>query len=436
MYTILVAGAGHGGLAAAAILAKAGHRVTVIEKKQESALGHDWEDRFSFDILADILGLSVDALPADIWRYRGDCTFVSPDMQNRIPIHYTAENRQKIMWRAPLIQLLVEHAKSCGVQFLFSTAVIGPVTDGGRVCGLLTEQGRMPADLVIDAAGVFSPVRSNLPEEFGIEKSPKHGDLFYACRTYFDRLPGYPDPSEPFEVYLCHKGEPGLCWFCTNEDSVDVLVGLIDPLSDEQIQSLQAGFRVQHPWMGSTVLHGGQRGFIPVRRPLTIMVANGYAAVGDSAFMTTPMNGMGIDLSLQAGKLLAQTVLHCQGILTTKKLWKYNRDYHRKFGASAAKNDALKSTILTLPQGGLDFLFAQGVVQASDLAGGEADMSVSALYKKISRGVKRPDAFLMLINGIIRGRMVGALYKNAPSAYAKESVRAWSESITSLDTPL
>ena len=43
------------------------------------------------------------------------------------------------------------------------------------------------------------------------------------------------------------------------------------------------------------MLHGGQFRVIPVRRPLTLLVGDGYAAVGDSAFMTTPMNGMGIE---------------------------------------------------------------------------------------------------------------------------------------------
>ena len=43
---ILIAGAGHGGLAAAGLLAKNGAQVTVIERFPEENLGHDWTDIF------------------------------------------------------------------------------------------------------------------------------------------------------------------------------------------------------------------------------------------------------------------------------------------------------------------------------------------------------------------------------------------------------
>lgn len=45
---IVVAGAGHGGVIAAAKLAKEGFDVTVYEKKKRENIGHDWEDRFDF----------------------------------------------------------------------------------------------------------------------------------------------------------------------------------------------------------------------------------------------------------------------------------------------------------------------------------------------------------------------------------------------------
>lgn len=50
---IVVAGAGHGGVIAAAKLAKEGFDVTVYEKKKRENIGHDWEDRFDFQTVLD-----------------------------------------------------------------------------------------------------------------------------------------------------------------------------------------------------------------------------------------------------------------------------------------------------------------------------------------------------------------------------------------------
>ena len=429
---ILIAGAGHGGLVAGAILAKAGHSVTVVEQAAREQLGHDWEDRFTFSVLTDELGITESDLPPEIWRDRGDCTFISPNGQTHIDIRFDASSRQRVMWRKPLLMLLLEHAEACGVRFLFETSVTAPLLDEQRVTGLRTQAGELAADLVIDAAGVFSPVRTNLPAELGIEKSPRRGDLFYARRVYFDRLPDVAAADIPFEVYLRHAGEEGLSWFCTNPDSVDVLIGRIDPLTDEQFEKHLAQFRATHPWMGTRLVHGGQSGVIPVRRPLTCMIAHGYAAVGDSAFMTTPMNGMGIDLSLRAGKLLAETVL-AHPDCTAQELWQYNREFHRLYGGETAKNAGLKSALLRLPAQDVDFLFASRVVESSDLAGGGRNVNVSALLGKLRRGMKKPAAFFAVVNGLMRGGRAAGLYKNAPEAYSPDAIARWSRRIEQLD---
>ena len=437
MKRILIAGAGHGGLAAGALLAQRGFDVTVIERNKREDLGHDWEDRFTFSLLCDLLGIGEEALPAGCWRYRGDCAFVSPAKRKRVVIRYTEETRQRIMWRKPLIGLLLDHAQAQGVKFLFETRVKGPAVRNGRVAGLETDAGTLSADLVIDAAGVFSPVRMGLPDGYGIEKEPKYGDLFYACRADYDRLPGYPDPEAPFEVYLYHEGERGLSWFCTNEDGCDVLIGRTDPLTEEKIAEQLAIFRESHPWLGQTVLHGGQYGVIPVRRPLTRMVGDGYAAVGDSAFMTTPMNGMGIDLSLQAGRLLAETVAAKRETdFSAADLWDYNRAFHRLYGGDAAKNEGLKNALLSLPPEGVDFLFEAEVIQSSDLAGAGRNTKLSALLGKFVRGMKQPASFFTILGGLMKGAKAAKLYRNAPDRFDREAIRRWSEKIAALDVRL
>ena len=425
---VLIAGAGHGGLVAAAMLAGVGHTVTVFEKKERRALGHDWEDRFTFSILADVLGMQAADLPADIWRYRGDCAFVSPSGGTRVVVHYPPEQRQKIMWRKPLLRMLLENAEMCGAQLRFGTTVHSPVTEGTRVAGLVVDGEAVPADLVIDAAGVISPVRANLPPECGIERMPRRGDVFYACRAYFDLHTPFEKPDVPFEVYLRHEGEQGLSWFCTHPDCADVLVGRVDPLTREETDALFARFRASHPWMGETVLHGGQFGVIPVRRPLARMVTDGYAAVGDSAFMTTPMNGMGLDLSMQAGRLLAKTVIET-GSADVSSLWQYNRMYHVLYGAETAKNDGLKNALLSMPREGVDFLFESGVIAAGDLSGAGRDMRVGTLLHKFARGMRRPAWFFVVLGGIVRGARSAKLYQAAPKDYSPDAVRQWSERI-------
>lgn len=424
MKEILVAGAGHGGLVSAAKLAKNGYQVTVYEKKQRDELGHDWEDRFTFSLLTRLT--ETEEIPPETWRYRGDCAFVSPSFRTKVVVRYEEGERQKMMWRKPLLRMLLRYAEEQGVRFRFGTEIKAPVVRENAVVGLQTSEGEVYGDMVIDACGVFSPVRMNLPDAFGIEKEPKKGDVFYAYRAYFDRLPGE-ETDVPFEVYLCHEGEPGLSWHLFNDDCVDVLVGRIYPLTEEKTTHELENFRLRHPSTGRTILHGGEYGIIPVRRPLAKMVADGYAAVGDSAFMTTPMNGMGLDLSMQAGELLADVVMHSDEY-TAEKLWAYNRGYHEKF-ADAAKNEGLKNALLSLPEGGVDFLFDNAVIQSSDLAGAGKNTNIGALLGKFVRGMKRPKFFFAIIKGLIKGGKNAGLFKNAPKRYDEKAIGVWARKI-------
>ncbi len=431
MKKIIVAGAGHAGLTAAAMLACSGFDVTVIEKEERENLGHDWEDRFDFDILSEITGKSIDVFPENSWRYRGDCAFLSPAKRKRIEILYSDENRQKIMWRKPLINMLIDNAAEKGAKLLFGTEVFKPLIDKGRVAGVSTSGGDFCGDLVIDCAGVFSPVKTNLPDEFGIDKSVKRGDLFYGWRAYFNKTDSVM-PQTPFEVYMYHEGEQGLSWCCTNENTVDILIGRIDKFGEDKIDEQLAIFRKDHPWIGTQIVHGGQYGIIPVRRPLTLMVANGYAAAGDSAFMTMPMNGMGIDLSLKAGIILADTLISCpESDFSAEYLWEYNKRFHKECGAFASKNEGLKNSILSLPSQGVDFLFENDVIQSSDLAGGGKDMNFGKLLGKFTRGMRNPKYFFAIVNGLIKGSSASSLYSRPPEKYDPGTISEWSGKIES-----
>ena len=81
---IIVAGLGHGGIAAAALISKAGFDVTVYEKEQEGHLGYDWTDIFAPEAL-EVAGVGMP--PEDKYEYKEDMTFFNPSLNVSLQQH-------------------------------------------------------------------------------------------------------------------------------------------------------------------------------------------------------------------------------------------------------------------------------------------------------------------------------------------------------------
>ena len=85
-----------------------------------------------------------------------------------------------------LLNMLIEFASENNVRFEFENNV-SLITEDDAVKGLSTAEGDVYADLVIDACGVLSPLRSSLPEKYLVEKNLSKGELFYVRRAYFNK---------------------------------------------------------------------------------------------------------------------------------------------------------------------------------------------------------------------------------------------------------
>lgn len=426
---IIVAGAGHGGIIAAAKLAEKGYDVTVYEKKVKEELGYDWLDAIDIKIFNDV-GLPLPDL-SDI-GFNGDMRFYNPAFSSPLTVASNGNGSAKFE-RKQLYKILLDYAEEKGVNFVFNTHIIGPIMDGLRVVGIETADGEVYGDMVIDAAGVNTPIRSKLPAGCNVDRDYAYGEVFYAYRAYFDKIEGH-EPEVDYEVFLVPYGEKGISWTVTEKDCTDILIGRLVPLSKAEVEENLEKMRQFSPQIGTKLLRGGGIYQIPVRRPLSVMVCDGYAAVGDSAYMTIPMNGSGICASLRAGVMLADTIFADKNEeYSAKTLWNYNKRYILHFGLNFASIDILKNIMLSLSTEGLDFLFDKQIITQNDLNFGQAKdsdgLAASDLLGRVARGISKLPTLLRTAGALSKGDSAKKIYREIPEEYEESAVLKWKRDV-------
>jgi len=375
---IIVAGAGHGGLAAAALLAKKGLEVTVYERGNEGTLGHDWMDVFAPKALkaADL------PFPAeDKYEHKGNMTFYSPNMKTPLHQDVQPDQLELKMERSDIYALLIENALACGVNIVYDCAVIGPLLNGDRVTGIRTAQGDHYADLIIDAAGLHSPIRTQLPKMCGIDNTVGPNERLFAYRIFYNRV-GEEMPEDLYKVCLLPEGKKGLAWVAAEEDCMDLFIGRFSPFDMDEVEHSAAYFRQIVPQLGTERRRGGQFVQLPVRHPLPVMVCDGYATIGDSAFMTMPVVGNGIANNFIAAGLLADTVLRdADGAFSAETLWPYQIGYYKKLGSGFAVLACIKGLLTRISPEELDYIFEKGILTAADFTIGADSTSLGEILQ-------------------------------------------------------
>ena len=428
--TILVAGAGHGGLAVAADLARKGFDVTLLEQKAECDLGYDWTDIFAPQSL---IAAGVPYPSRSLYSYKTNMTFFPPAQKVALTQHVPQDELEIKMERRDIYAHLIAHARRCGVKMRFETPVIAPVLLGSRVCGLRTAEETLYADLVIDACGIDSCVRSALPGICGIEAGPGAGETAYAYRAFYEKVGNFV-PEHPYEVYILHRGEREVAWVATEDDIADVLIVRFEPFGMDTVDDVLAALRETNPQIGNAVVRGGQFVKIPVRQPLSMMVADGYAAIGDSAFMTVPLIGSGIANALKASHILSRTIMQDKDCaFTAETLWNYQVGYYKLLGAGFAALACFKNALLTLEPREVDFLFERGILTEDEVTITANTTNLQSMLKMSLRELvnraKRLCTDKILLTKVLRiasqVASVTALCAMLPRTYAPQSVRKW-----------
>jgi len=356
---IIVAGAGIGGLYAAYLFGKKGHAVTVYEKAEETDFRYDWHDDVNTRVFtAEGLKIPQDSYPKKDW------TFVSPGGKMK-SLTQSEENKETSIGRIALIKYLRGLAAEYA-DIVYGREVKGALLKDGAIKGVTFADGTEECDLLIDSCGADSVIRKNLPVTFGIDNDVS-GDEFVVYRGFFNVVVGA-KVEHTNKVYLKHCGKAGISWCVYDEENseVDVLVGKIGSLDKEYLEYALEDLRKDNPILGKDLLRCGTVCKIPVRRPLDVFVADGYAAIGDAACMTVPLIGSGIETSLEAARFLFDAVGE-ENEATAEKLWNYETSVYKFFGARHCGIDVMKRGLLSTENSDIDMLFERNVVSNRDL---------------------------------------------------------------------
>ncbi len=431
MSKIIVAGGGHGGIAAASLLAKRGCNVTVYERHEENAMGYDWTDIFAPGAFEDI---EMPLPDKSLYEYKEHMTFYAPSFRTGLRQAIPADKLEIKMERRDIYAHIIRFAKENGVNFVFGCAVTGPIVLGNRVVGVHTEQGDVYGDLIIDACGLDSPVKHGLPPVCGINPETGDNNQFYVYRAFYNRASDAP-VKDKYKVCLFAEGKLGIGWVATEEQYTDLLVGRFQPFDLNEANRTAEYYRKSNPSLGTQLVRGGQFVKIPVRQPLSRMVCDGYAAIGDAAYMTVPIIGSGIANSFRAARMLAQTVLADGACAySAETLWPYQLRYYKTLGAGFAVLACVKEALTVFTPAELDYLFDNGVLTANDFS---IDADTTSIFDILSGN--KPGDYKAKVLGVIKDKallkkMMGAVKKISavsagsaalPRRYSKSGVDAW-----------
>lgn len=417
---IVVIGAGHGGLYAAALLAKQGHKVTVYEKSPRDSVNHNRTDCIECKLF-DELPITP---PEGSFRAAA-CSFMVPYTDVPLMLAIPESGRDITVERGDFVRMLADMATENGAEVIFDTAVDSIIIEGLSVKGIVVDGKEILADLVIDSSGIFSPFRASLPPVLGIVANPEKEEVFNIRHAYYDRTPGIEQPPIEYtwKMYVKYMCKNSISWVnCELPGEVGTLVGKIGEFEEGESDEILAQLKKDNPIIGENIIPGRGDYFapIPVRYPSPAFVADGYCLIGDAAFMAVPLTGCGMANSLRAAKILADEVA-ASGDVDTETLTRYQAKYFKKVGAACCLIDCLKRGLLKSDASELRYLIESGVITTADVemifSGNIKPIPFNDLVSRISKLPKARKTLGTIIGYALKGVAAMAVASNPPRHY-------------------
>ncbi|MHB1909323.1 MAG: NAD(P)/FAD-dependent oxidoreductase [Nitrososphaerales archaeon] len=391
-YDVIIAGGGMSGLITASAIgaySKQKARILVVDRNSPDDPGKktingwtcgDAVSKRSVDYIFDNIGIKY-STPELEHPVEGVLVY-SPDHETKVLF----EGEGFILNRKILPKRQVEDAKKLGVEFAFGVACDRLYSEDGFVRGVTGRnlkdgsEFKKTAKMVVDAAGNATKLRPNLPIESKIELDIDRDDLESTGRYIFDFESGEEDPTwfDPKYalIHLDQIASPGgyLWTFPKGKNKVNIGLGVQkkaldarnaklgkkDGLQDLIDQYVKMNRSIKNPVQSTNPEDSGNtKGSwqVSVRRHNDCLVANGYALVGDAAWMARPIDAGGIGPSIYASVMLGKVVAEAieANDASEGSLWPYNLEYMKHHGYQMASFEVLRRYLQTLSNEQIDY---------------------------------------------------------------------------------
>jgi len=314
---VLVIGGGPAGASTSYWLAKAGVRVTCIERKvfpRDKTCGDGLTPR----AVKQLTDMGLYGALEEYHRYTGlRAVAHGVTLELQWPQHPIYPDHGFVVKRRHLDQLVFEHAAEAGATMLQGTEAIAPIVDGGIVTGAVVkdkatgETREIRARYLVIADGA----NSRFGRALGTARNRSY-PLGMAIRTYYES----PLHDEPW-IESCldvrdrnGNSMPGYGWiFPVGDGTINVGIGLLSTFRDWRdvnTSHLMREWAATAPdyWKidAENPVCAPTGGRIPMAGSVNPKVGPTWAVVGDAGGSVNPFNGEGIDYAYETGRHVAE----------------------------------------------------------------------------------------------------------------------------------
>lgn len=435
---VIVVGAGSAGCIAARRCAELGLKTMLFEKKPKELVGRkvcgDEISKSHFDATGINYpqGNEISAVisGADVYP---------PNLTNELQVRGWAEFDGWTVDRLAFGQRLLAEAINSGVVFKDQVHVRGPILKNDCVSGISYKDLKndtietIQSKLVIDASGFASVIRQKIDDPL-VEKRIEKSDIALCYREILELKIPLAEPEVARVILGGEYAPQGYAWvFPKGPQSVNVGIGIIGGTGRGSPKPLYERFKSEYPLLyGSKLIEGGG-GAVPVRRPLSSLVANGVAFIGDAAWMVNPIHGGGLGAGMRAGIILGEIAKEAIAKKDTSinGLWGYNVRYLSGFGRRLASLEIFKKLLVDITDEEINFGFERRILEADDLMAANKGEGFSMGFLEKMKRLKRGLGNLSLLRRIQKAarlmKKIDKLYQSYP--LSPKQFEQWQKSV-------